>query len=90
MIIPALYNFFCRVAVAHSVTSRDERAMAAALGVNFFFVKDYVAAVKNFSASKVEQILLQLHQYNLKSIGVGDSGTPAYSLLKELTVKMIY
>jgi len=30
-----------------------------------------------------------LHQYNLKSIGIGDSGTDDAQLLKEMVVKMI-
>jgi DNA polymerase-3 subunit delta len=37
----------------------------------------------------VEKALLLLHHYNLKSVGVGDSGTEDASLLKEMVVKMM-
>jgi hypothetical protein len=30
-----------------------------------------------------------LHQFNLKSLGVGDSGTDDAKLLKEMVVKMV-
>jgi DNA polymerase-3 subunit delta len=37
----------------------------------------------------VEKALLLLHKYNLKSVGVGDTGTEDASLLKEMVVKIM-
>jgi DNA polymerase III subunit delta len=33
--------------------------------------------------------LLLLHQYNLKAVGIGNSGTEDASLLKEMVVKIM-
>ena len=41
------------------------------------------------ASNGVERALLLLHDYNLKSVGVNDSGTPDASLLKELAVKVM-
>jgi len=68
--------------------STDEKGVAAAIGVNPFFVKDYMQAAKIYNFQGVERILLLLHQYNLKSIGINSPGTEDASLLKEMLYKM--
>ena len=45
--------------------------------------------MKNYGYAGTEQLLLLLHQYNMKSLGVGDSGTESASLMKEMVVKMM-
>ena len=49
LILPSLYNFFSKVLLVHSVTDRDERAIAQAIGVQPFFAKDYIRAASKFS-----------------------------------------
>ena len=73
----------------YGLTSRDEKTVAASIGVNPFFVKDYLQAVRIYSFPQVEKAILLLHQYNLKSVGVADIGTEDASLLKEMIFKMI-
>src|SRR5688572_30055281 len=75
LVLPSLYNFFSKVQMVYSVPARDEKAIAAGIGVNAFFVKDYLQAAQRYSAQGVEKIILLLHQYNLKSIGIDDAGT---------------
>jgi DNA polymerase-3 subunit delta len=69
--------------------SNDEKSVASTIGVNPFFVKDYLAAVRNYGYEGIEGGLLLLHAYNLKSIGIGSSGAEDASLLKELVIKMM-
>ncbi|MGI8950353.1 MAG: DNA polymerase III subunit delta [Chitinophagaceae bacterium] len=90
LILPSLYGFFSKVAMIFGVASKDEKAIASALTINPFFVKDYLAAAKNYDYNSVEKILLLLHQYNLRSIGVHDTGTEHAELLKEMVVKIMY
>ncbi len=89
MILSALYNFFSKVFMIFSLPSKDERAVASALGVNPFFAKDYLVAAKNYDFRGTEKILLLLHQYNLRSIGIDDAGTGDSDLMKELVVKIM-
>ena len=89
MILPTIYNFFSKLYIIYSVPSKDEKSVATALGVNPYFVKDYIAASKHYDYRNVETILLLLHEYNLRSIGVHDAGTSDADLMKELAVKMM-
>lgn len=88
LILPSLYGFFSKVFMVFGVSSADEKAVAAAIGVNPFFAKDYLVAAKAYGFQGVERILLLLHQYNLKSIGIHDAGTEDGSLMKEMVCKM--
>lgn len=90
MILPNLYNFFSKLAIAHSLPTKDERNIATALGINYFFVKDYTMALRNYSYEKVEQNLLHLHEYNLRSIGINNISVDSAELLKELSIKLMY
>jgi len=89
LVLPSLYSFFSKVYMVFGAGTNDEKGIAAALGVNPFFVKDYLAAAKNYGDRGVERTLLLLHQYNLRSIGIHDAGTEDGDLLKELVVKMM-
>jgi DNA polymerase III subunit delta len=89
LILPSLYNFFSKVFMVYGVGSHDDKTVAAALGVNPYFVKDYIKAANLYSYPGVEKILLLLHQYNLKSIGVGSTNTDDASLMKEMVVKIL-
>jgi DNA polymerase-3 subunit delta len=89
LVFPSLYNYFSKVQMIYSVPSRDEKTVATAIGVNAYFVRDYLQTAMKFSSQEIERVLLLLHQYNLKGIGVNDAGTTDAMLLKEMTVKMI-
>ena len=53
----------------------DEKTIATTIGVNPYFMKDYMQAARLYTYPGVEKILLLLHQYNLKSVGVGSTNT---------------
>lgn len=89
LILPTLYNLFSKTYMIFGQQAKDDRTVATNIGVNPFFVKDYMATARNYGYSGVESALLLLHQYNLKSVGVNDSGTSDGSLLKEMVVKMM-
>jgi len=89
LILPSLYNFFSKAYMIFGQSASDEKSVAAAIGVNPFFVKDYLAATRNYGYTGIEQGLLLLHAYNLRSVGVGSVGTEDGALLKELAVKIM-
>lgn len=89
MVLPALYNFFSKVFMIYGAGSQDEKTVAATIGVNPYFIRDYLQAARVYSYPSVEKALLLLHQYNLKSIGVGSAAVEDASLMKELVVKMM-
>lgn len=86
LILPTLYSFFSKVMLVFNAGAGN---LAAVLGVPPFAAKEYQQAAQSYGYGGVEQILLLLHEYNLRSIGIGDTGTSDGDLLKELVVKMI-
>lgn len=88
VILPTLYNFFSKTSMVF-YAGNSEAAVASALGVNPFFAKDYLAAARVYGAAQVEKTILLLQQYNLKSIGIDNAGTPDVELLKEMMVKIM-
>jgi DNA polymerase III subunit delta len=89
LILPSIYNFFSKAYMIFAQPDGDEKGIAAAIGVNPYFVKDYLAAVRNYGYEGIESGLLLLHTYNLKSIGIGSVNAEDGSLLKELVIKMM-
>lgn len=89
LVLPALYSFFSKVYMVFGIPDSDEKTTAAALGVSPFFVKDYMTAYKNYGFTGTENALLLLHQYNLKSVGVGAVNVEDGALMKELVVKLV-
>lgn len=89
LVLPSLYGFFSKVFMVFGAGTTDEKGVAAAIGVNPFFSKDYLQAAKVYNYKEIENALLLLHHYNLKSIGINDTGTDDASLLKEMVIKMM-
>ena len=88
-VLPSIYTFFSKCFMAFGALDNDEKGIAIAIGVSPYFVKDYIAAVKRYAFDGIERAILVLHEYNLKSIGINDSGTADASLLKEMAFKII-
>jgi DNA polymerase III subunit delta len=88
LVLPSLYGFFSKVFMVFGAVGQDEKSIATAIGVNPFFVKDYLQAAKMYDYPGIEKILLLLHQYNLKSIGIHNASAEDGSLLKEMICKM--
>src|SRR5258705_1041471 len=84
LVLPSLYNFFSKVFMVFSTGSGDEKTVAAALGVNPYFVRDYMKAANLYTYPGIEKVLLLLHSYNLKSVGIESIITEQASLLKEM------
>lgn len=89
LVLPSLYSFFSKVFMVFGSPSKDEKSIAATIGVTPYFIKDYMQAANLYSYEGVERILLLLHNYNLRSIGINDAGTEDASLLKEMVLKMV-
>jgi DNA polymerase-3 subunit delta len=89
LILPTLYNLFSKTYMIFGQQSNDEKQVAVNIGVNAFFVKDYMITAKNYGFNGTENALILLHHYNLRSVGVNDTGTSDASLLKEMVVKIM-
>jgi len=89
MVLPALYASFSKVYTVFGMQDRSEAALKPHFYFNGNAVKTALETINNYGYDGIERILLLLHHYNLKGIGVGDTGTSDASLMKEMVVKMV-
>ena len=89
LVLPALYGFFSKLYIIFGMADKSEAAVKPFFYNNSYAAKEALATAKMYGYDGVERALLLLHEYNLKSVGVNDSGTSDGSLLKEMVVKMM-
>ncbi len=89
MSLPALYAHFSKVYAVYGMNDKSDTALKPLFYFNTTSMQQAKDMMKNYGYDGVEKILLLLHHYNLKSIGIGDTGTPGAMLLKEMVVKMM-
>ncbi len=88
LVLPSLYSYFSKVFMLFGVQG-DDKVVAAQTGINAWFLKDYKASATVYGFDGVQSALLLMHHYNLRSVGVNDTGTEDASLLKEMIYKMM-
>ena len=89
-IIALLYGYFVKVVLIHQCKDKSERGVADLLKVNPFFVKDYLAAAKNFNLSQSLNIVKFLFEADLRSKGVNSGSMNEEQILKELVFKILH
>ena len=89
LVLPTVYNHFAKVFTIFGMNDKSENAIKSLFYNNPFAARSALETVKLYGYEGVERVILLLHQYNLKSIGINDGGTEHASLMKELAVKMI-
>ena len=89
MVLPALYASFSKVYTVFGMKDRSEATLKPHFYFNSNAVKSALETINNYGYDGIERILLLLHHYNLKGVGVGDTGTSDASLMKEMVVKMM-
>ncbi len=89
LILPTLYSYFSKVYSTFGMENKSEQSLMPVFSRNPFAAKQALQACNNYGYDGVEKILLLLHHYNLRSIGINDTGTDDAELLKELVVKIM-
>ncbi len=89
MALPALYSHFSKVYAVYGMNDQSDAALKPFFYFNPNSLKQARDMMNNYGYNGIEKILLLLHQYNLKGVGVGDTGTSGASLIKEMLVKMM-
>lgn len=88
--LPVVFNFYRNLMIYHYLPNKDQRAVAAGLGINPYFVKDYQQAARRYGARKVMSIVSDIREYDAKSKGFGNVSTTSGDLLKELVYKILH
>jgi len=89
-VIPALFRYFQNVFKLHYLKDKSKQSIASTIGVNPYFVSEYITVAQNYNIRKTVQVIEILRDYDLKSKGIGFSGTQSDLLLKELVFKILH
>jgi DNA polymerase-3 subunit delta len=89
LILPTLHSYFSKVYTIFGMENTSEQALMPLFFRNPFATRQALQACNTYGFTGVERILLLLHQYNLRSIGINDAGTEDADLMKELIVKIM-
>jgi len=88
--ISSLYGYFVKIMQYHFLQDKSKESAAKALGVNPYFVQDYISAARNFSAGQVKSVIAILREFDLRSKGVDNSSAGESELLKEMVYKILH
>lgn len=88
LLLPTLYGYFSKI---YSVFGMENKSESTLIGIfrNPFAAKTAMHAMNTYGLNGIEKIILLLHTYNLRSIGINDAGTEDADLMKEMVVKMM-
>lgn len=89
MTISLLNSFFTQLLLYHGLKDKSKTNVVKSLGVNPYFVGDYVNASKNFPMRKVSKIIGLLHKADMNSKGVKANQSNS-EILKELLFKILH
>jgi DNA polymerase-3 subunit delta len=89
LILPSLYGYFSKILTVYQMKDRSEKALKPLFFFNPSLTAQVIQTLKNYSFADMEKIILLLHDANLKSIGIGNSGASLGSIMKELSYKII-
>lgn len=89
MTLSSLFNYFIQIFQYHSLENKSQNNVASVLGVNPYFVKDYVNASKYYNMKKISSIISLIKDVDLKSKGIGVSNTSNNDLLRQLIIQII-
>lgn len=87
--IYSLFSYFSKLLLIHHAENKNEKALASLIGVNPFFVKEYVQAARNYPVGKVVQNIKYLHEADMQSKGIGYATKKEGPVLTELVYKLM-
>lgn len=79
-----VFGFFVQLLKYHGLKDKNPKNVAAVIGVNPYFLKDYDIALKNYPMRKVSQVVAALREIDIKSKGVGANAMSNGDLLREM------
>lgn len=87
--VSALFNFFSNLLLYLSLPDKSEMAVASALKINPYFVKDYRAAATCFDSRQTLSAIYEIRNLDGYSKGYGSTGTSQRDLLRETVFKIL-
>ncbi len=88
MVVANLFTFFSRLLIVHQHKNLAARDLATKVGVNPFFMNEYLAASRNYPLAKNAQVISYLNEADLRLKGVENNASES-QVLKEMILKIL-
>ena len=85
-----LYGYFTKLIKLHCTQDKSQGNLASVLGVSPFFVRDYLAASKNYPPATCIRCISILREYDMKSKGYDSGDTSEKDLYREMIFKLMH
>lgn len=91
MSLSLIFSFFSNLMLAYYAPEKSEQGIATQLGLRSpWQSKDYMAAMRKYSALKVMHIISDIRECDARSKGVNNPSTESGELLRELIFKILH
>ena len=90
MVVSSLFNHFSKLMKIHFLQNKSREAVAAAVKVPPFVAGQLMSATKLYNPKKIAANIAILHEYDLKSKGLGNSSFTHGQLMKELVYRLMH
>ena len=85
-----LYGYFTKLIKLHTAQDKSQGNLASLLGVNPFFVKDYLAAARNYPPATCIRCISILREFDMKSKGYESGDVSEKDLYREMIFKLMH
>ena len=85
-----LYGYFAKLIKLHCTQDKSQGNLASVLGVNPFFVKDYLTAARNYPPQVCIRNISILREFDLKSKGYDSGEVNEKDLYREMIFKLMH
>lgn len=90
MVISNLFNHYSRLMRIHFLENKSREAIASAIKVHPFVAGELLSSAKIYNPKKIAANIAILHEYDLKSKGVGNTSFTHGQLMKELIFRLMH
>ena len=85
-----LYGYFSKLIKLHCTQDKSQGNLASVLGVNPYFVKDYITAARNYSPQVCIRNIAILREFDMKSKGYDSGEVSEKDLYREMIFKLMH
>ncbi len=91
VVISTVFNYYSRLMRVHFLPQKSKEAVASALKVHPFVAGELINATKVYNPKKIAINIAILHEFDLKSKGVGNTGAFSQGdLMKEMVYRLLH
>ena len=89
-VISNLFKFFSQIMRIHFLPNKSREAVAQALGVHPFVAGELTNVKNKYDPRKIAANIALIHEYDLKSKGVGNTSATQGELMREMVYQLIH